>query len=104
MALITYFIGVQTVLGAFVAGVLIGESPFLTKHIDQQLRGLILGLFAPVFFGMAGLTSDLSALLQPDLLALTLGLIALASIGKFAGAFIGATIGGLSRAEALALG
>jgi Kef-type K+ transport system membrane component KefB/nucleotide-binding universal stress UspA family protein len=104
MALITYFIGVQTVLGAFVAGVLIGESPFLTKHIDQQLRGLILGLFAPVFFGMAGLTSDLSALAQPDLLALTLGLIALASLGKFTGAFIGATIGGLSRAEALALG
>jgi nucleotide-binding universal stress UspA family protein len=104
MALITYFIGVQTVLGAFVAGVLIGESPFLTKQIDQQLRGLILGLFAPVFFGMAGLTSDLSALAQPDLLALTLGLIALASLGKFTGAFIGATIGGLSRAEALALG
>ncbi len=104
MALITYFIGVQTVLGTFVAGVLIGESPFLTKHIDQQLRGLILGLFAPVFFGMAGLTSDVSALLQPDLLALTLGLIAVASLGKFGGAFIGAKIGGLSRAEALALG
>jgi Kef-type K+ transport system membrane component KefB len=103
MALITYLIGVQTVLGAFVAGVLIGESPFLTKHIDQQLRGLILGLFAPVFFGMAGLTADLSVLAHPDLLALTVGLIALASIGKFGGAFIGATIGGLSRAEALAL-
>jgi Kef-type K+ transport system membrane component KefB len=104
MALITYFIGVQTVLGAFVAGVLIGESPFLTKHIDQQLRGLILGLFAPVFFGMAGLTADLSILTKPDLLGLTVALIALASLGKFAGAFIGGTIGGLSRAEALALG
>ena len=104
MALITYFIGVQTVLGAFVAGVLIGESPFLTKHIDQQLRGLILGLFAPVFFGMAGLTADLSILTKPDLLGLTVALIALASIGKFGGAFIGAKIGGLSRAEAVALG
>ena len=76
----------------------------LTKHIDQQLRGLILGLFAPVFFGMAGLTANLSVLAQPDLLALTLGLIAVASLGKFGGAFIGATIGGLSRAEAVALG
>ncbi len=104
MALITYLIGVQTVLGAFVAGVLIGESPFLTKHIDQQLRGLILGLFAPVLFGMAGLAADLSILTKPDLLGLTVALIALASIGKFGGAFIGATIGGLSRAEALALG
>ena len=29
MALITYLIGVHTVLGAFVAGLLVGESPFL---------------------------------------------------------------------------
>jgi Sodium/hydrogen exchanger family len=39
MALTTHFIGVHTVLGAFVAGVLIGESPILTKYIDAHLRG-----------------------------------------------------------------
>jgi Kef-type K+ transport system membrane component KefB len=51
MALTTHFIGVHTVLGAFVAGVLIGESPILSKHVDEQLRGLILAFFMPVFFG-----------------------------------------------------
>ena len=54
MALVTYLIGVQTVLGAFVAGVLIGESPILTSHINEQLRGLIAALFMPVFFGLSG--------------------------------------------------
>jgi len=49
MALITQLIGVNSVLGAFVAGILIGESPILTRHIDQQLRGLIVALFMPVF-------------------------------------------------------
>ena len=48
-------LGVQTVLGAFVAGILIGESPILTRHIEEQLRGLIIALFMPVFFGLAGL-------------------------------------------------
>jgi Kef-type K+ transport system membrane component KefB len=62
MALITYLIGVQTVLGAFVAGVLIGESPILTRHIDEQLRGLIAALFMPVFFGLSGLSADLTIL------------------------------------------
>ena len=62
MALTTHFIGVHTVLGAFVAGVLIGESPILTKHIDEQLRGLILAFFMPVFFGIAGLSADLTVL------------------------------------------
>ena len=65
MALITHAIGVHTVLGAFVAGILVGESPILTRHIDEQLRGLIVALFMPVFFGLAGLSADLSILKNP---------------------------------------
>jgi Kef-type K+ transport system membrane component KefB/nucleotide-binding universal stress UspA family protein len=103
MALLTHFIGVHTVLGAFVAGVLIGESPILSKHIDEQLRGLILAFFMPVFFGIAGLSADLTVLKDPILLLMTVGLIAIASFGKFAGAFIGGEIGGLRRREAFAL-
>ena len=57
----------------------------------------------PVFFGMAGLSADLTVLNDPELALLTLGLIAIASVGKFAGAFIGGEIGGLHRREALAL-
>jgi Kef-type K+ transport system membrane component KefB len=104
MALITNLIGVNTVLGAFVSGVLVGESPILTKHIDQQLRGLIVAFFMPVFFGVAGLGTNLAILANPALLGLTLGLIAVASLGKFGGAFLGAKIGGLTPREALALG
>src|SRR5215475_2641837 len=103
MALTTHFIGVHTVLGAFVSGVLIGESPILTKHIDEQLRGLILAFFMPVFFGIAGLSADLTILKNPALLLMTLGLIAIASFGKFAGAFVGGEIGGLRRRESFAL-
>jgi nucleotide-binding universal stress UspA family protein len=87
-----------------VAGVLIGQSPILTKHIDEQLRGLIIAFFMPVFFGVAGLGTNLAVLADPGLLGLTCGLIAVASFGKFAGAFLGAEIGDLTRREALALG
>jgi len=104
LALLTNAIGVHLVLGAFIAGVLIGQSPILTKHIDSQLRGLIVALFMPVFFALAGLTTDMRALAKPDLLLLTGGLILLASIGKFSGAFLGGRIGGLSYAESFAVG
>ena len=103
MALVTYLIGVQTVLGAFVAGVLIGKSPILTSHINEQLRGLIAALFMPVFFGLSGLGADLTILKDPALLLLGAGLVIIASIGKFAGAFVGGKIGGLGRAKSLAL-
>jgi K+:H+ antiporter len=104
MALTTHLIGVHTVLGAFVAGILVGESPILTRHISEQLRGLITALFAPVFFGVAGLGTDLSVLRDPSLVWLMLGLIVIASIGKFAGAFVGGRLGGLTFRESLALG
>jgi Kef-type K+ transport system membrane component KefB/nucleotide-binding universal stress UspA family protein len=104
MALITDFIGVHTVLGALVAGILVGQSPILTRHIDEQLRGLITALFAPVFFGLAGLTTDLTVLARTDLLLLIIGLVAIASLGKFGGALLGARLGGMTSAEALAIG
>jgi Kef-type K+ transport system membrane component KefB/nucleotide-binding universal stress UspA family protein len=103
-ALITHFIGVHTVLGAFVAGVLVGESPILSRHIDDQLRGLIVAFFMPVFFGISGLSADLTVLRDPQLALLAILVIVIASFGKFAGAFLGGQLGGLTRAEALALG
>jgi Kef-type K+ transport system membrane component KefB/nucleotide-binding universal stress UspA family protein len=103
MALITYMIGVHTVLGAFVAGLLVGESPILTRHIDEQLRGIITAFFAPVFFGIAGLTADLTILADPKVAFFTVGLILIASIGKFTGAFVGAELGGLTKREGFAL-
>jgi Kef-type K+ transport system membrane component KefB/nucleotide-binding universal stress UspA family protein len=103
MALLTHLIGVHTVLGAFVAGILVGESPILTRHIDEQLRGLITAFFAPIFFGIAGLGADLTILADPRMAAMTAGLILIASIGKFSGAFIGAELGGLTRREGFAL-
>ena len=104
MAITTDLIGVHTVLGAFVAGILIGESPILTRHIDEQLRGLIIAFFMPIFFGTAGLSADLTILKDPMILLLTVGLIVIASIGKFGGAFTGGKLGGLTWKESLALG
>jgi K+:H+ antiporter len=104
MALATHLIGIHTVLGAFVAGILVGESPILTRHIDEQLRGLVVALFMPIFFSLAGLHADLTHLEDSTLFFLTIGLILIASLGKFAGAFFGGALGGLNARESLALG
>jgi Kef-type K+ transport system membrane component KefB/nucleotide-binding universal stress UspA family protein len=104
MALVTQGIGVNMVLGAFVAGVLIGESPILSQQIEDELRGFITAFMMPIFFGLSGLSADLTVLKDPTLALVTLGLIAVASIGKFAGAYAGAMFSGLTASEALALG
>jgi Kef-type K+ transport system membrane component KefB/nucleotide-binding universal stress UspA family protein len=104
LAGITQLLGVRTVLGAFMAGVLIGESPILTDHIQSQLRGMITAFFMPIFFGMSGLAADLTILKDWHLVGMTALLIAIASVGKFSGAFAGALIGRLSWREGIALG
>ena len=78
--------------------------PILTRHIDEQLRGLVVALFMPIFFSLAGLHADLTHLRDPTLFFLTIGLILIASLGKFAGAYVGGALGGLSARESLALG
>ena len=103
LALFTNFIGVHTVLGAFVAGILVGQSPILTKHIEEELRGLIVALFMPVFFGVAGLSIDLTVLRSPRLLGLALGFIAIASFGKLVGCYFGGRLGRLGPRESTAL-
>jgi len=104
LALVTNFIGVHTVLGAFVSGIIIGQSPILTKHIEEELRGLIVALFMPVFFGVAGLSIDLKVLTDPHLLGLAVLFIAIASIGKLGGCYLGSRVARLNHPEALAVG
>jgi Kef-type K+ transport system membrane component KefB/nucleotide-binding universal stress UspA family protein len=104
LAEITQLLGVRTVLGAFMAGVLIGESPILTGHIQSQLRGMITAFFMPIFFGLSGLAADLTILKDATLLGLTVLLVVIASVGKFSGAFAGAMLGRLSWREGIALG
>lgn len=103
MALTTELIGVHTALGAFVAGILIGQAPILTEHIERELRGFIFAFFSPVFFAVAGLGMDLSTLMNPTLLGFTVAVILVASIGKFSGALAGGRLGGLTLRESLAL-
>jgi Kef-type K+ transport system membrane component KefB/nucleotide-binding universal stress UspA family protein len=104
LALLTDAIGVHTVLGAFVAGIMIGESPILTKHIEEQLRGLIGALFMPVFFGVAGLSIDLKVLGDPRVLGIALLFIGIASLGKLGGCYLGGHLARLRHSEALAIG
>jgi Kef-type K+ transport system membrane component KefB/nucleotide-binding universal stress UspA family protein len=103
MAIATDLIGVHTLLGAFVCGILVGQSPMMTKQIREQIRGLVVALFAPVFFAVAGLSVDLTILKDLHMLELAIGLILIAGLGKLVGCFTGGKLGGLSAREALAL-
>jgi Kef-type K+ transport system membrane component KefB len=79
----------EPVIGAFAMGILLGRVRRLPGSVAESLESLALGLFAPIFFAVAGLKVNLVALAEPRLAGITLGVIAVAIVGKTAGAYAG---------------
>jgi len=104
IGVLTQALGVEAVLGAFVAGILLGRSRFQEPEIVSQLENATLSLFAPVFFATAGLRMDLSLLADPTTVLWAGIVLAAASVSKFAGAYAGARVAGLLPREGIALG
>jgi Kef-type K+ transport system membrane component KefB len=100
----TQAMGLEAILGAFVCGLLISSAGTLTAQRLAPLRTLVLAVLAPLYFATAGLRADLTALTKLDVLAAGAAILAIAILGKFAGAYLGARLSRMSRREAIALG
>jgi Kef-type K+ transport system membrane component KefB len=100
----THALGMEPVLGALLAGILIGSSGHVDLARLSALRTLVMAVLAPIYFATAGLRMDLSALGRPVVLGSAVVVLLLAIVGKFAGAYLGARASRLSHWEGLALG
>ena len=101
---VTQWLGVEAVIGAFVAGILLGRSRYADRTTEHALEHVTHGFFAPIFFATAGLSVDLSLLATPSAALWTLAIIGMAGLTKFVGAFVGGRLGGLSAVHSSALG
>lgn len=97
-------VGLEGVLGAFLAGILLGRSKFGDRDAIAVLEIMTFGVLAPIFFARAGLRVDLAALADPTTLAWAGVVLLAASASKFVGAFAGARVAGRVAREGLALG
>jgi len=100
----TQALGIEAVLGAFVAGVVLHRSRFQQPDVLHHLESLTGTFLAPVFFATAGLRVDLGLLASDDAVVWTALVLAVAIVAKFAGAFVGARMAGQSARAATALG
>lgn len=103
-ASLTHVLGIEAALGAFVVGILVGQSRRFNRDAGHTLEVITAGFLAPIFFATAGLKVNLMQLLEPQMLLIGLVVLAVACVGKFAGAYAGSRLGGLSHWESLAMG
>ncbi|HEV7731483.1 MAG TPA: cation:proton antiporter [Candidatus Binatia bacterium] len=100
----TQAIGLEGVLGAFIAGIVLGRSKFQDTEVYRTLEAITLAFFAPLFFARAGLRVDMALLADPLVIWWSLIVLAAASASKLFGAYLGARAAGLTPREGIALG
>lgn len=97
----TQAIGIHAVLGGFIVGVTIGDSPRLRERTRQTIQQFVTNVFAPVFFASVALRVDFVANFD---LVLCLIVFLVASGAKVIGCSVGARISGIPWRQALAIG
>lgn len=103
-SIITHGLGLESMLGAFLAGILIGQSPRLKSQVAHTLELFTSSFCAPIYFATAGIKVNLPALLTPRLLAMTAVVIVVATLGKYIGCYLGGRAVRLSHWQCMALG
>lgn len=99
----TQALHVEVVLGAFVAGILLRRSRYGDLGLLGSLEAVTGALFSPIFFATAGLRFDLGVLADGEVAAWTVVVVAVASVSKLGGAFVGARGARVSPRESVAL-
>jgi Kef-type K+ transport system membrane component KefB/mannitol/fructose-specific phosphotransferase system IIA component (Ntr-type) len=97
----TQAIGIHAVLGGFIVGVMVGESPRLRERTRQTIQQFVTNVFAPVFFASVALRVDFFANFD---VVLCIVVFVIASVAKVVGCSVGARISGMAWRESLAIG
>lgn len=102
-AAVTEQLGLHPVLGAFQVGVVLGQSLDIKKNHPayEVIQQFAVNFFAPLYFVSVGLKANFAKDFD---LSLVLVVLFIASLGKIAGASLGAWLGGMSARESLAVG
>ncbi len=98
---LTEAIGVHAILGAFLCGIAIGDSPYLKKHTREIINQFIGNIFAPLFFVAIGIRVDFVQNFNP---ALFFTIIPIAISSKVAASMVGSILSGMTVKESLPIG
>ncbi len=103
-AYITQEINIAFIFGGFIAGMIMPRHARLSEEITRRIDDFVVTLLLPIFFVYTGLRTNIGLLDRPELWLLTLALIAIAILGKLAGAAIAARVAGFNWKASAVIG
>jgi Kef-type K+ transport system membrane component KefB len=102
--LVTYKIGVFTIFGGFIMGVLLYDQFEFAEVWKKRVGDLVSTFFLPIFFTYTGLRTNIGGLDSPTLWFWCAAVFLIATIGKSLGCYLAARLSGLSAHESRCLG
>jgi len=105
LAVLAEALGMHFIIGAFMAGLFFAKRDMKSsvhEDVEQKIKAISSGFFAPIFFASIGMSLELSAFVNIPLFVVAL--LFFASIGKILGAGIPAKLAGYSLQDALLIG
>jgi Kef-type K+ transport system membrane component KefB len=97
----TEFIGIHAIFGAFIIGVALGDSEYLTEKAKEILHQFINNIFAPIFFVSIGLKVNFIEAFDPGIVGVV---VIVGLLTKYLGAYIGGRFASLPRKKAMVVG
>jgi Kef-type K+ transport system membrane component KefB len=102
--LTTKTIGIHTLFGGFIMGVVLSSDERLSEMLRAKLHDLATILLLPAFFAITGLRTQISLLNSYEDWVLTALIILVATAGKFGGTLIAARMTGMNWRDSSILG
>lgn len=102
-AWVTDVVGIYSVFGAFIAGVVMPRGPF-AEGVRKSIEPVTVTLLLPIFFVYSGLNTRMDLLIQPALFGVTALVIAVAFLSKGGGCMLAARSVGATWRESATIG
>jgi hypothetical protein len=103
-SLLTDFIGIHAVFGAFALGAIIPHDSGLARELTDRLEDLVVVLLLPAFFAFTGMRTQIGLVSTGSEWLICGLIIVVACLGKFGGSLIAARLTGLEWRDSAALG
>lgn len=103
-ALVTEWIGIHALFGAFLVGAVIPHDSRLAKDLEARLHDFVVVLLLPAFFAFSGLRTQIQLVSGASSWLLCGVIVLVACLGKFGGSAIAARVSGMSWRDASILG
>ncbi len=99
-SVVTEYLGVRGIFGAFLMGVAIGDSKYFSERHQHILHQFVLNIIAPLFFASIGLRLNFITNFNIEIVAI---ILFISCVAKLLGAWLGSRMSGMTKNESMAV-